>query len=740
LNGNGYIGEFKAVSSVKSTYDKLSDSSNPTFSGLISNTFDHGKFGVLASLAYSDEDSRSDMAQTAGYFKEDLTSLESGEALNDVFLPQNYDQIVRTENRERTSGSLVLQYKPNDEILFTADALYSKYDVNYREDILAHWFEAGNTVAATLVENRSVVSLATGNNSATDYLNRLSYRPTKTTAFGVNMDWHLKDSLNVVADVSYSNAESNGGNGTTDTVAGFFNSYTFDNTKEGAVPVLGFSENLSKDILGANWASIFGDDIEDEIFEARLDFEWVVDAGALSKVNFGTSHSSRTLSTMKTNTDRTVRNGWGGYNVKLPASLFSDFDADGFLSAVDGNPVSQWLSFDSYEYMSFLESEQGYTQLDPESAARMKKAMDENGGHTAKDVLSSSYEIEEALTAIYADAYFNGEINDMPWQVITGVRYVQTDTTSSGYGNGLIDVLGPGPLGQYIPITTDELVPLSIDGDYNNVLPSISANIEIVEDLIIRTGFSKSITRPTLTELSPSLSYSEGKINDLSASGGNPHLKPYESTNFDLSLEWYFDESSYASVAYYTKDVDNFIDNAISSETITVPNGQFNLKVDRPTNLNSTKIDGVELAFQHRFSYFPALFDGLGIMANMTFVDSESSADTAENPLPLPGLGDSQNVVLFYEKDAIQFRVAYNNRDEFMQKTTNWAGGDPIYVEDYYQVDVSGSYDINETFTVFFEGINVTNEVTKKRGLYSNHTLRTIETGPRYSFGVRGSF
>jgi outer membrane receptor protein involved in Fe transport len=124
----------------------------------------------------------------------------------------------------------------------------------------------------------------------------------------------------------------------------------------------------------------------------------------------------------------------------------------------------------------------------------------------------------------------------------------------------------------------------------------------------------------------------------------------------------------------------------------------------------------------------------------MTFVDSESSADTAENPLPLPGLGDSQNAVLFYEKEAFQFRVAYNNRDEFMQKTYNWAGGAPIYVEDYYQVDVSGSYDINETFTVFFEGINVTNEVTKKRGLYSNHTLRTIETGPRYSFGVRGSF
>jgi len=734
------IGEFKAVGSIKSTYDKLSDSNSPTFSGLISNTFDDGKFGVLASLAYSDKDSRSDVAQTAGYLPETLDSLTSGETLENVFMPQNYDQIVKTENRERTSGSLVLQYRPNDDLLFTADALYSKYDVSYREDILAHWFEPGNIVDATLDKNRTIVQLATGNNSATDYLNRLSYRPTTTKALGVNMDWQLNDDINVTADVSYSNAESNGGNGTTDTVAGFYNNYTFDNTQGGAVPILGFSENLSKDILGANWASIFGDDIEDKIVEARLDAEWIVDAGALSKVNFGSSHSSRTLSTMPTNTDSTVRNGWGGYDVKLPASLFSDFDADGFLSAVGGNPVSQWLSFDSYEFMSFLESDQGYTQLDPVSAARMKQAMDNNGGHTAQNVLSDSYEVKEELTAIYVDAYFDGELNDMPWQVVTGVRYVQTDTTSSGYGNELEDITGPDALGKYVPIMSDDLTRISADADYSNVLPSINANIEIVEDVIVRAAWSKSITRPTLTELSPATTYSEGKINSLSAAGGNPNLKPYESDNFDLSLEWYFDDASYAAISYYTKDIDNFIDNGQSQENVTVPNGEFDVKVSRPMNLNSTKIDGLELALQHRFTYLPAPFDGLGVMANMTFVDSESSADSAENPLPLPGLGDSQNAVLFYEKDAIQFRVAYNNRSEFMQVTSNWAGDAPIYVEDYYQVDVSGSYDINEAFTVFFEGINVTNEVTNKRGLYSNHALYTIETGPRYSIGVRGSF
>jgi outer membrane receptor protein involved in Fe transport len=56
------------------------------------------------------------------------------------------------------------------------------------------------------------------------------------------------------------------------------------------------------------------------------------------------------------------------------------------------------------------------------------------------------------------------------------------------------------------------------------------------------------------------------------------------------------------------------------------------------------------------------------------------------------------------------------------------------------QLDLSGSYDINEQFTVFFEGINLTNELTVKSAEQPNQTLQVIETGPRYAFGVRAKF
>ncbi|WP_350669655.1 TonB-dependent receptor, partial [Pseudoalteromonas sp. 43-MNA-CIBAN-0464] len=49
---------------------------------------------------------------------------------------------------------------------------------------------------------------------------------------------------------------------------------------------------------------------------------------------------------------------------------------------------------------------------------------------------------------------------------------------------------------------------------------------------------------------------------------GNTNLLPFESTNLDLSLEYYYAEGSYASVGYFKKDVDNFIQTTITQITI----------------------------------------------------------------------------------------------------------------------------------------------------------------------------
>ncbi len=477
---------------------------------------------------------------------------------------------------------------------------------------------------------------------------------------------------------------------------------------------------------------------KDDVMEVKVDSLWTVDHGALAKIGLGAMISDRTLSSKRKRTTRPMLWLWGDNSnpIWLPESMFTTYDADGFLSGGSGSPEQSWLTFNSEDFFDYLTSTEVVAQMDdPEYTQQL---IDENDGFTMHQV-PWTYEINEELTALYADFYFDGELADMPWSITTGIRYVETTSTAKGFAIPLLDLEPSTSKPGFVNVIEgDDYTPITVKHTYDNWLPSINAKIEIVDDLIARFAYSKSMTRPELDAMSPESGYG-GDVDNLSGWGPNPKLMPFESDNLDLALEWYYDEGSYAAVAMFTKDVDGYLASEEVEEVVTVPSGSYNYRISRLVNSDQADIEGYEIALQHMFTSLPAPFDGLGFIANKTFVDSESTADEEGQSLPLIGLGDSSNLILFYEKDKIQFRVTYNKRDRFMQsKPRSWRDGH--YVDDYEQVDISGSYDINENFTIFFEGINVTNELYTTTAKYSNQYLDITETGARYSVGVRGTF
>jgi hypothetical protein len=129
-------------------------------------------------------------------------------------------------------------------------------------------------------------------------------------------------------------------------------------------------------------------------------------------------------------------------------------------------------------------------------------------------------------------------------------------------------------------------------------------------------------------------------------------------------------------------------------------------------------------------------------MANATLVDSDAELDAADitQVFALTGLSDSYNLVGFYENGPVQVRLAYNWRDSFVQSLTQSNGDGVTIVEDYAQVDASGSYDINDNIAIFFEGINLTEEYIQKRGRFANQLLLVEDSGRRFALGVRGNF
>jgi TonB dependent receptor. len=99
-------------------------------------------------------------------------------------------------------------------------------------------------------------------------------------------------------------------------------------------------------------------------------------------------------------------------------------------------------------------------------------------------------------------------------------------------------------------------------------------------------------------------------------------------------------------------------------------------------------------------------------------------------------LSDTRNFIGYYDKYGIQVRVAYNWRDDF------FTGGvsQPSYTAEYEQWDANASYQVTEEFSVFVEGINITNETTRSYARSERQLNSVAQSGPRYALGFRYTY
>jgi len=781
------ISGFKVAGSIKGIYDENSEETSPQFSGLISNTFNDETLGVLFAVSHQERSTRLNQAQMDGWLENvgvPNPQTESGQAYTgNIFSPRNYDHKVTTEERTRTNANLVLQYAPTDNLIVTADALYSDFDVETNTTSYGHWFTApniegfGDDAGATVDANGTVVDLYQEVGLATDMHAKKFDRLTESSALGLNFDWDVNDNLNMQFDLSHSSAEraANNGRGDQLSLIGYANRVRFqidDNilpyasefasanadiysgqqeldgiaydpvvTPDGVQNHLDPSNSRAHVMLRRGWA------VEDTVDQFRWDSTWLEDSDSgLVAVKFGAMYSSETKSLERwDNEGAGIHCAFCGYPDAPNMNGFSQyvFDAGSdFLSAVSGSgrmPTS-WLAHDGEANFAFLEqfaSSQG-NNISFDAEKRNK-----------------SFEVTEDTLSLYLEMDFETELAGMLLSSTAGVRYERTDVDVNGTDEPVsaLTILDKTEmLAQYGSPET-----ISKSSSYEAILPNISMKLEINDDLIARFAASQSVTRPTLDSMSPvTVIGTTRQGGNLTSSSGNPELNPFTSNNIDLSLEWYYDDASYMSAGYFRKNVANFIVNSQESLTFDLADGGLltdpstGSDVDNPdaddsiavftntlpNNSETAIVDGWEIAVQHTFD------SGFGLMANATLVDSNAELDPSDitQVFALTGLSDSFNLVAFYEDGPLQARIAWNWRDSFVQSLTQSNGDGVTIVEDYAQLDMSGSYDLTETMSVFFEGINLTEEYVHKRGRFANQLLLIEDSGRRFAFGIRGSF
>lgn len=775
------INGFKLAGNLKATYDGNSEETSPQASLLVSNTFNEETFGALFAVSYLERETRLNRAQSGGWrenssFTRGTPRTVSGDVYTgNVFIPQNFDSLVTTEQRERTNANLVLQYAPNDNLVITADALYSDFDVKSDTTSYGHWFTSDNVENVTVDGNGTVTDMYQQVGLATDFHAKKGDRLTDSLSIGLNFDWYVNDNLNMEFDISNSNAkrEANNGRGGSLALLGYANrvQWTLDNnilpyysnfaTADGSI-YSGQQEGdgVNQDPASPNYVSPQGvsgyldtansgahvmirdsKEVEDDVTQLRWSNIWTTDADTgLVAARFGVMYSSETK-TVNTwnNTDSGTHCTYCNYQDFPDVSVFPQavFDAGSdFLSGVSGSgrTPTQWLSFDGEALFDFLGNVEG-VNFDAVKT-------------------NNSFEVEEETSALYLEVDFEHEIAGMPIYSTAGFRYESTDVTVSATQANVesLSILDATEmLASYGPASA-----FNEKSSYGEFLPNVSAKLEITDDVIARAAISRSLSRPTLSSLRPITTLDTIRQGNLQSSSGNVALVPFTSDNFDLSLEWYYGDASYISAGYFRKDVDNFIISSKSPKEFVTANGSAltdpstgndvstpdladNVAVftnTAPSNGESAVVDGLELAAQHTFE------SGFGLMANATLVSSDAELDNADitQVFALTGLSDSLNFGAFYESGPFQGRIAYNWRDTFLQSLSQGAGDGVTYVEDYFQWDASASYDITEQMTVFVEGINLTEEFTHSRGRFSNQLLDIVDSGRRLSIGVRGTF
>ncbi|MGL1958732.1 MAG: TonB-dependent receptor [Colwellia sp.] len=751
-----------AAASVKGMYDELTEKITPQFSGLVSHTNEAGTFGISASIAYQKRFSQEQEVSTSGWALREYDLDGNTKAELAAWAPKGMGYRVADEEKERISGLVVTQWAPTEDLTFTADVLYTEYEIKSDKNQIAHWWGNANTnnggVGSAKIDEKGTMVYLAGHGASTEFVHSTGNRPTSTYMVGFNAEQFFNDDSVITFDASYAKSQNDAGGTQSYAVSGFQNttasSSIYEMVPGDTVPSLTFplyDEATGETTYVANhpdltdpsklanhFMVVEGDNNEDEIIDIKLDWQKPLEFGLLTSVRVGTFYNQRDFQRTRMRSADEVNNGTStGFADDIPDNIGVLVQPANFLPNATGNFPTAWLATDNEALRAYYESDQfvknGELYVDQ---------VDADGNplitidYTTVIELANSPGVSEKRYGAFVDLELEGELGDRMWSANFGLRAVTTDQTSSGWGETILSI-EPSPDDETISIVTKtDAIPITANNKYTNVLPSFNFKIEMIEDVDVIVAASQTITRPELGSIGVDAGINT-RPGAFTISGGNPDLKPYKATNFDIAANWYFSESGYFGVSYMTKNIADYI---VSASVPTIIAGEDFIET-RPFNVEEVTIDGFEIATQYMFDFLPGAFSGLGVQVNYTVVDSDSSyrENVDGDKFGISGLSDTANFIGSYEYEDIQFRLSYNWRDKYLSNVAN-GEGEPEYVNAYGQWDMSGSYDINDKVSVFVEGVNITGESTRSYTRYESRFNNYYYHGKRFAAGVRVKF
>lgn len=331
-----------------------------------------------------------------------------------------------------------------------------------------------------------------------------------------------------------------------------------------------------------------------------------------------------------------------------------------------------------------------------------------------------TYSINEKSYAGYAQLNYTFDAGGIDIDGALGVRVVKTKSSVSGTA-----------------FTTAGPVAVDYRNSYTDWLPNANLRIRLTPEWHLRAAFTQTRTRPGFDQLNPALRLAPppacvpGATDCVrTGSGGNPFLRPLDSDNYDLGLDYYFSRSGFASVGLFRRNMKGFIANRAFQFPEPDPETGLPLVISGPINTREARIEGFEAQVTGFFDFLPGILSHFGAQANVTYIDAKAEfgffcSATPNTPCtPVPGAPNATtlrsripdvsrwtyNLVGMYEDDHLTVRLAYNRRTSFPEADraerdgffTLQGRGNPVS-----RLDWSSSYKLTDNFTVFFDWTNI---------------------------------
>ncbi|MBQ4833725.1 TonB-dependent receptor [Pseudoalteromonas sp. MMG010] len=671
---------------------------------------------------------------------------------------------------ERDALFFALQYQPNDEWDINFDTQISdRTQQEARHDLIFLQKRATPGVTGpTLVTNSVGGILHWEGEERIETSGEQFSREENYRGFGLNIEHTVTDRLTVEVDFGYSQTKREELQISNRARTSDRNFFSWDMGSEiphftltdfDVTDISNFTDSLRTRIDRENVR-------ENEVVSARIDFDYELDSEIFTKLEGGIRTSELTFIQFGGNQGNGSRTEYNLDSSSVAAldvleGCQIDFPESGFLSGVsDGNIITQidsdgnvidsgtgnsWATYDNVCFSnavaaSNVDGEFAYPEVEYENAGTI--------------------DVTEKTTSAYLMASYDTEMFGKFIRGNFGLRIVDTEVTSIGFRNNF-DVITDPDTGIVSLVEGDSLEKIQGGGDYTKYLPSFNLVVDYSEDILMRAGIYRGMSRADPSDLGYSRTFSTDdevgatSVSDLLVGvngSGNPDTQPLMSWNYDAAIEWYPNEDSIFAFSLYYKQFQGGFQQQTVLEEFVVDGVSVSLPITNSvTTDESSEILGLETSFSYRWD------NGIGMKigynyadTNFEFEDSnygdtyitDVNGNTTQltagivDPASVPGF--SKHVLssqLYYQLGDFDTALIYKYRSEYFQPYTS-NGTRLRFVDGVGVWEMRASYKINSNFKVKAEAINLFS-APKSQDYYVEGNLGEVnDYGPRLFLGL----